>query len=172
MKFLLRFLLCISFSFGYCQAIVINKNNKTVATEVKFGSEDKNPKADCRDIIKGDTITIAVSKVGIEGYNFNLTILNSKIVPKIYKWTDYDMFDGKSYIELVIANCKMELNKAAYIVGDTIRGNFTIKTVANKYQKKMTIKGDIFHIIGGNNFVWDRRKSKHNKVYKNGKFVY
>ena len=172
MKFVFQILLFISCISGYSQKLIVDNKIKTIAPKVQFSNDDKNLKINCIDIIKSDTITLSMGKGRFEIYHLDLIMVGDQVVPKMYYWADYPMFDGKSSIELTISDYRLELNKKSYVAGDTIMGSFSITTVPNKYQKKMRIKGDVFHVIGGNYFTWNGSTSTHNKYFHNGKNVF
>ncbi|MFD2603258.1 hypothetical protein [Flavobacterium suzhouense] len=170
LKLLIYLIISFVFSSGYGQKIIVNKDIKVTETEILIKEKyPSNGRLYCYDIIKNDTITIYVSKVGLAGDTFKLIMVNGKVIPKVVKWTDTNSYDGKSSVELENANYKLEINDTIFKSGDTLKAKFTVATKKHRYSEKKKLTGEIFHIIGGNQYEWINGKAVHNWWWKNGK---
>jgi hypothetical protein len=135
-----------------------------------FGKSDQRQDINCMDIMSGDTIRVYAAKIDLSGYIFKLELLNDAKNIKAARWTDYPAYDGKSSFDLPIEDYRLELNKNSFKTGDTLKARFVVTTGVHKFQsQKMEIKGEIFHIIGGNYYRWKNGISQHQKYWRNGK---
>ncbi|MCO6148534.1 hypothetical protein [Flavobacterium sp. NRK1] len=155
------------------QKIKVNKNLAVEQSKIFYkGYEPNKRQLYCYDIMNNDTITVYIVKPALEGYTFKLQFFKGNVVPKVVKITDYPAFDGKSSIELELSKSELEINDTVFKSGDTLRVKFMVISKDHRYYEKKKFKGEIFHIIGGNRYVWENGKSIHHKFWKNGKTVY
>lgn len=173
LKLLLVLLIINSSNIGYCQKLTVNKKIDVQETKISDNNTySREGMLYCYDIMNKDTITVYVSRAALDGYTFKLQMIDGEIIPKIVKWTDYPAYDGKSSFEFDISGYELEINDTVFKPSDTLRVKFNIVTKIHKYSKKKKFKGEIFHIVGGNQYVWEKGKSLHHKFWKNGKQVY
>lgn len=173
LKSLVHLLFILVVNIGYSQQTIVNKSINVLETKISI--KEKYPQGGrlyCYDIIKNDTTKVYVSKVGFSGHIFELIMVNGKVIPKVVKWTDTNSYDGKSSVELETAKYTLEINDKIFKPGDTLKAKFTILTKTHKYSEKKKVTGEIFHIIGGNQYEWREGKPIHDKSWKNGKRVY
>lgn len=157
----------------YSQKIIVNADIEVTTTKISIKNENYGEdRLFCYDYMRNDSITVYVSKPVLEGCGFKLQTVNGKIIPKVYKCTDYPAYDGMSCVDLENDKYTLEINNTVFKPGDTLKAKFTILTKTHKYSEKKKVTGEIFHIIGGNQYEWREGKSIHYKFWKNGKQVF
>lgn len=173
LKSLLLLLFILLVSTGYSQQRIVNKSIDVLETKISIREKyPQNGRLYCYDIIKKDTITIYITKAGLESSTFKLILINGKIVPKVVKCTDYPAYDGMSCFDFENDKYTLEINDTVFKPGDTLKAKFTILTKTHKYSEKKKLTGEIFHIIGGNQYEWNNGKSIKNRWWKNGEQVF
>lgn len=131
--------------------IVVDKDLQVGENNIVW-KNNNNRSVRCIDRIKGDTITVFMSRSGLAGYIFSLQLIGKEKYVNVYQWSDYPQFDGESTIKVGIKKFKLRINKESFKIGDTLKAKFSVNTIKDKYSEKLCIKGKINHVINGKGF--------------------
>jgi hypothetical protein len=151
-KFFLIILLLTAINKDNQHEIVIDSSLKTSSTHliIKIKNKEREILKSSTNSFKSDTLLVTFSNVGKEGTAFQIKI-SDKIEPKLFLWSDYGQYEGKSSVEIELDEYSLILNKDKLKLGDTLTGKIHCKSLPSKFIPNdgfIELEGDLFGIIG------------------------
>ena len=133
------------------QNVNLDSNLSFESTDIKIVENDSEYHAySSYDNNKTDSLTVSVGNVGVGGVIIRINLIDEPTI-ELYRWSDYNQFDGKNTIKVDLDYYELDLNSTEFESGERIMGRMTgkskpIKNSLGTYQ--IEFDGFFSHILG------------------------